>query len=119
MKEEIIIFGDDQSLKEAAHKYRDHGHRVQVRSLRSLTSEFEQCDRVILLEENSNVRDRYESRGIKVELDTLEAIPVPTRDEIEALPWAKRKAAIKRLTGQAPYNGIEAAYLLNQHFGDR
>jgi hypothetical protein len=119
-KEYILIFGDAPTLKEVGLKYREPSTNVQLREFRAWRGdEFEQTDKVILAREHEAVRAMYESKGIPVELDLRKVPPAITREEIEDMPFFKKKTAIKDLTGQMPANGIEANYLLNLHFGPK
>jgi hypothetical protein len=120
MKEQIIVYGDTDNLKEIAAKYRDGNHNVGVREFRAFRAEKEEVDRVVMTREVKAVRDFYEARDVPVELDTREAKPAMTREEIDDMKqFFKKRAAIKELTGQCPNNTIEANYLLNQHFGPK
>jgi hypothetical protein len=112
-KENILVFGDDAHLKNALYEYKDEGHRAMARSFRAFKGDFEDCDRVVMLRENDRVRKVFEQKGVKVTVKKVEW-EAPTKDEIRSMKWFEKKKMIKRLTGQAPFNAIEAEYLINQ-----
>lgn len=120
MKEHILLYGDADTLKHVAEKYRDDTARVELREFRAFRKEKESADRVVMTREHRAVREFYESLGMPVELDLREAKPSLTREEVDDMKhFFQKKSAIKLLTGQAPMNSIEANYLLNQHFGPK
>jgi hypothetical protein len=118
----ILLYGPNERLLEGFHALQERGWNAQRRSFRAFHFHpyaEPHVSRVILMEENDKIRKAYEAEGVPVEVHGDLHMPEVTREEVEAMPFFKKKATLKRLTGVSARNSLETDHLIRQHFDGR